>query len=157
MMNEDTMFGAGLGYTTAVSDGRSISPDGNRFTLSLGVNHRVMKSLTMKASYTHVFFEGTTLNIASPPQGPWAASRKSTLTSLVSAAHYIGEKARLVSLALCRRIPDIVPSGGWRQACLSPIGSDPEGSSPNEAGAGCLSNLPPRCQQCADEPRPPAL
>lgn len=71
MMNEDTMFGAGLGYTTAVSDGStsSISPDGNRFTLSMGVSHRVMKSLTLKASYSHIFFEDTTLNIVNPAAG----------------------------------------------------------------------------------------
>jgi DNA polymerase-3 subunit gamma/tau len=42
-------------------------------------------------------------------------------------------------------------SGGWRQTCRLPIGSGPEGSSPNEFGTGCPSSLPLQ-SRCSAEP-----
>ena len=52
-------------------------------------------------------------------------------------------------------IPDILLSGGWRQARSSPTGSGPEGSSPNEIDAGCCpaSHLAP--VSFASRPRAP--
>ena len=41
------------------------------------------------------------------------------------------------------RVSAINVAGDWRQTHPSPTGSGPEGSSPNELGAGCLSSLPP--------------
>ncbi len=46
-----------------------------------------------------------------------------------------------MTLALWGPVSDIMVLGGWLQTCLSPTGSDPEGSSPNEFGAGCMSSL----------------
>lgn len=78
MIDEKTTIGAGVGYTTAVSDGgtSSISPDGERVTLGVGVSHRVMKMLTMKASYAHVFFDDTNLNIPPGPSGSFTGKSK---------------------------------------------------------------------------------
>src|SRR5215208_4423213 len=54
------------------------------------------------------------------------------------------------NLATHARERDIVPSGGWRQTCRLPIGSGPEGSSPNEFGMGCSSSLPLNCNALRD-------
>ncbi len=70
-VDEKTTIGGGIGYTTAVTDGStsSISPDGDRITVAAGISHQVMRNLTMKASYAHVFFDDTNLNIPFGPSG----------------------------------------------------------------------------------------
>lgn len=67
--DEKTTIGAGVGYTTAVSDGTSssISPDADRITVGVGITHEIMKGLTAKASYSHVFFDDANLNITAAP------------------------------------------------------------------------------------------
>ncbi|MEM7424895.1 MAG: outer membrane protein transport protein [Pseudomonadota bacterium] len=70
-INDRTVVGAGLGYTTAVTDGgtSSISPDGDRLTIAAGISHRVMDSMTIKAGYEHVFFSDTNISIPPGPSG----------------------------------------------------------------------------------------
>jgi len=51
-----------------------------------------------------------------------------------------GQICALIGLAMSAEERDIA-LGGWRRTRSSPIGSDPEGSSPNEFRFGSLASL----------------
>lgn len=61
-----TSVSGGVSYGTAISNGggNSLSPDGARTTLSLGINHVINDRLTINGSYSHVFFQDAGINIA---------------------------------------------------------------------------------------------
>lgn len=71
MVRPNTTISAGAGYTTAVSDGTttSISPDGDRTTVAVGLTQKISELATVKVSYAHVFFSDTDMNIVSPTAG----------------------------------------------------------------------------------------
>lgn len=75
-----TTLRGGASFGTAVSNGgsNSISPDGDRTTLSVGLNHKVNENFELNGSYTHVFFKDATISVANS-SGTLAATFRSSL------------------------------------------------------------------------------
>lgn len=78
--SEMTSLSGGASFGTAVSNGggNSISPDGDRTTISVGINHKVNENFVLNGSYSHVFFKDATINVANT-SGTLAATFRSSL------------------------------------------------------------------------------
>ena len=81
MIQPGTEFTAGVHYDTAVTDGggNTLSPDGNRTMIGLGLSHRVMERGVVSLHYAHVFFEDAPINVAQPRSGAFAGTFEADL------------------------------------------------------------------------------
>lgn len=61
-----TSVSAGVGYEQAVSNGgtNTISPDGDRTILGLGLTHELWPGMTLAASYAHIWFADGAIEVA---------------------------------------------------------------------------------------------
>ncbi|MCB1494489.1 MAG: outer membrane protein transport protein [Bauldia sp.] len=73
-----TSFTAGFGWENAVADGapNTISPDGDRTILGIGLTHRFPGGMSLSASYAHIWFTDATIDV-SDAQG----TLKATMTN----------------------------------------------------------------------------
>lgn len=75
-----TSLSVGLGFENAVASGaaNTVSPDGDRTILGLGLTHRFDSGMTLSASYGHVWFSDATIDVADL-QGTLKATMKNDL------------------------------------------------------------------------------
>ncbi len=71
MASEQITLNLGGGFTSSTGDGTgsAILPDGERYTVAVGVSHAMSEHITFNASYAHVFFDIPTLTPGSIPAG----------------------------------------------------------------------------------------
>lgn len=81
MIQPGTEITAGVNYDTAVTDGgtNTLSPDGNRTMVALGLSQQVMELGTLSLHYAHVFFEDAQVNVTQPRSGNFVGTFKGDL------------------------------------------------------------------------------
>ncbi len=75
-----TSLSAGFGWENAVASGtaNTVSPDGDRTILGLGLTHRFPGGMSLSASYAHVWFADATIDVADA-QGTFKGTMKNDL------------------------------------------------------------------------------
>ena len=81
MIQPGTEITAGVHYDTAVTDGggNTLSPDGNRTMVALGLNHKVMDRGVLSLYYAHVFFEDAPIEVTQPRSGSFEGTFEADL------------------------------------------------------------------------------
>lgn len=81
MLRPGTELTAGVHYDTAVTSGGSntLSPDGARTMIGLGLSQRIAGSGVLSAHYAHVFFDQAAVNVSSPGSGTLVGEYKASL------------------------------------------------------------------------------
>ncbi len=81
MLYPGTELTAGVHYDTAVTDGgvNTLSPDGNRTMVALGLNQRITDRGMLSLYYAHVFFEDVPIDIAQPRSGTFEGTFEADL------------------------------------------------------------------------------
>jgi long-chain fatty acid transport protein len=84
MLRPGTELTAGVHYDTAVSagGGNTLSPDGARIALAIGLSQKISDMVAISAHYAHIFIDDVQIAAASPTSGTFNGVYKASLNTV---------------------------------------------------------------------------